>query len=97
MPDFCLFFTFNLNGSNFDLLACKLGELYIKNSHPMITYNILGTSSSIFIEFCGIEFSANMVPWPISETLCCGAQTERGEFELGRRGEYHATLFPLPN
>ena len=73
MPDFCLFFTFNLNGSNFDLLACKLGELYIKNSHPMITYNILGTSSSIFIEFCGIEFSANMVPWPISETLCTDA------------------------
>ena len=91
MPDFCLFFTFNLNGSNFDLLACKLGELYIKNSHPMITYNILGTSSSIFIEFCGIEFSANMVPWPISETLCADAILSRRAVPF-RQGEQHCIL-----
>ena len=51
VSDFCLFFAFNPKVSNFGPLACKLGELYIQNSHPMFTYNIPGTSSLIFMEF----------------------------------------------
>ena len=56
VSDFCLFFAFNPKVSNFGPLACKLGELYIQNSHPMFTYNIQGTSSLIFIGFCDVEF-----------------------------------------
>ena len=56
VSDFYPIFTFNLKMSTFDPLACKLGDFYIKNSHPMFTYNIPGTSSLNFIEFCGIEF-----------------------------------------
>ena len=51
VSDFGPIFIFNLKMS-----ACKLGELFIQNSHLMFTYNIPGTSSSIFIGFCGIEF-----------------------------------------
>ena len=54
--DFGPIFTFNLEISNFDPPACKLGELFIQNSDLMFTYNTPGTSSSIFIGFCGIEF-----------------------------------------
>ena len=56
VSDFCLIFAFNPKVSNFGPLACKLGELYIQNSHPMFTYNIQGTSSLIFIGFCDVEF-----------------------------------------
>ena len=56
VSNFGWIFTFNLKMSNFDPLACKLGELYIQNSHPMFTYNIQGTSSLIFIGFCDVEF-----------------------------------------
>ena len=56
VSDFGPIFIFNLKMSHFDPLAWKLGELFIQNSHLMFTYNILGTSSSIFIGFCGIEF-----------------------------------------
>ena len=53
---FLYFFISKPEVPNFDALACKLGEPHIQNSHPMFTYNIPGTSSSIFIGFCGIEF-----------------------------------------
>ena len=43
---------------NFGALACKLGEFFIQNSLPWFTYNISGTSWSIFIGFYGIEFLA---------------------------------------
>ena len=56
VSDFGPIFIFNLKMSNFDPLACKLGDLFIQNSHLMFTYNIPGASSSIFIGFCGIEF-----------------------------------------
>ena len=67
---FVSIFTFNFVRPNFGPLASKFGELYIQNSHPMFTYNTPGISSLIFMEFCGIEFWAQMRPRPISETLC---------------------------
>ena len=56
VSDFVSIFNFYFDGPNFGPLACKLGELYIQNSHPMFTYNIQGTSSLIFIGFCDVEF-----------------------------------------
>ena len=56
VSDFFLIIALNPKVSNFGPLACKLGEHYIQNLYPMFTYNIPGTSSSIFIGFCGIEF-----------------------------------------
>ena len=53
---FLYFFLLKPEVTNFGALACKLVELNIKNSHPMFTYNIPGTSSSIFMGFCGVEF-----------------------------------------
>ena len=53
---FLYFFLSKPEIPHFDPLACTIGDLYIKNSHAMFTYNIPGTSSSIFIGFCGIEF-----------------------------------------
>ena len=73
VSNFVSIFNFYFNGPNFGPLASKFGELYIQNSYPMFTYNTPGISSLIFMEFCGIEFWAQMIPRPISETLCGAA------------------------
>ena len=97
---FLYFFLSKPEVPNFGALACKLGELLIQNSLPFFTYNIPGTSSSIFIGFWGIDLWANMrapghlVPQcgraiaEVGRPKCYGARYFRSvQRSRGRKGE----------